>query len=220
MADSEPEAGDIARLTALADPVRRRLYDYVAGSPGPVRREDAAQAAGISRTLAAYHLDRLADAGLLATSYARPGGRGGPGAGRPAKHYHPVQDELVLTVPPRSYGLLAKLLADAIAADRTGRVVSAVLQSATEEGRADAADGADLMTSLRQRGYDPVLNRDGDIELQNCPFHQLARRQTDLVCGLNQALIAGCLSGRGEDPGRAELRPQPGHCCVVIHPAA
>lgn len=218
MSEAEPEADDWAVLNALADPVRRRLYDYVAGQHAPVRREDAAEAVNISRTLAAYHLDRLAEAGLLATSYARPAGRGGPGAGRPAKHYERAQDEVAVTVPPRSYGLLARLLADAIAADKTGEVTSALMRAANEEGRADAANDTDLLTELRERGYEPISTEAGDIELQNCPFHQIARRQTEVVCKLNQALLAGCLSGRGEDPSRAELRSQPGRCCVVIHP--
>jgi predicted ArsR family transcriptional regulator len=220
MSETDPETADWATLNVLADPVRRRLYEYVASQAGPVRREDVAKAAGIGRTLAAYHLDRLADAGLLATSYARPSGRGGPGAGRPAKHYQPAQDEVAITVPPRNYGLLARLLADAVAADQTGEVASALMHSAGEEGRADAAEDGDLMTSLRRRGYEPVATATGDIELQNCPFHHMAQRHAQLVCSLNQALIAGCLSGRGEEPGRAELRPRSGQCCVVIHPPA
>ena len=40
-------------------------YQYVAECDGPVSREQAAAAASIGRTLAAYHLDKLAGAGLL-----------------------------------------------------------------------------------------------------------------------------------------------------------
>jgi predicted ArsR family transcriptional regulator len=82
--------GDLAALNGLShldDPLRRQLYDYVTESDGAVSREQAAAAASIGRTLAAYHLDKLADAGLLTVSYQRPAGRGGPGAGRPAKLY-------------------------------------------------------------------------------------------------------------------------------------
>ncbi|SDT07653.1 helix-turn-helix domain-containing protein [Microlunatus soli] len=219
MADDGTAGDDWAGLNALSDPVRRRLYEYVAAHDTPVRREEAAASVGISRTLAAYHLDRLADAGLLATSYARPAGRGGPGAGRPAKHYERTQDEVAVTVPPRTYGLLAQLLAAAVAQDRTGEVTSALMEAAAEEGRAAGAEGTDLLTSLRVRGYEPVVGTDGDIDLRNCPFHQLAQQQTELVCQLNHALLRGCLAGRDEDPRRADLHPRPGRCCVVIHPA-
>lgn len=208
----------LADLGPLNDPVRRRLYDYVATHDGPVRRDDAASAAGISRTLAAYHLDRLAEAGLLATSYARPPGQGGPGAGRPAKHYEPVNQEISVSFPPRNYTLLARLLADVVAADDSGRLRSALVTAAEEEGRATADPDTDLLVSLADRGYQPVVTDTGDIELRNCPFHQLAQRQTELVCCLNHALLRGTLEGRNDEPDRAELAPRPGCCCVVIHP--
>lgn len=208
----------IADLGTLADPVRRRLYDYIAAQDGPVRRDNAAAAVGISRTLAAYHLDRLAEAGWLATDYARPPGRGGPGAGRPAKQYERVQDEVSLSVPPRNYVLLARLLADAVAADGSGTVQAALIAAAEEEGLATAGRGATLMTTLVEDGYEPCVIEGERIELRNCPFHALAQQQTELVCSLNHALVRGLLAGRGEDPARSELAPSTGRCCVLINP--
>lgn len=215
--DDRPDA--LAALITLADPMRRRLYDYVAGRDGPVRRDEAAASVGISRTLAAYHLDRLAEAGLLATSYARRDGQGGPGAGRPAKCYERARDEVTVTLPPRSYELLARLLIDAVGTDTTGQVTTALMAAAEAEGRAAGADGVDLMTALRSAAYEPVETATGTIQLRNCPFRQLAHHQTSLVCGLNHALVRGVVAGCGHDPGRAELAPQPGSCCVVIRPA-
>lgn len=206
------------KLSALADPVRRQLYEYVASQDRPVRRDDAAEAAGISRTLAAYHLDRLAEAGLLDTSYGRPEGQGGPGAGRPAKLYQRVRDEVSVTIPPRTYALLAQLLADAVASDESGGVRTAVMAAAESEGRKAAGEDADLLQALEHRGYEPCVTCDGDVDLRNCPFHQLAQRHVQLVCGLNHALVRGVLAGRGEDPDRAELVPRAGRCCVIIHP--
>jgi predicted ArsR family transcriptional regulator len=206
-------------LSELADPVRRRLFEYVAGQDQPVRRDEAARATGISRTLAAYHLDRLSDAGLLVTSYARPAGQTGPGAGRPAKLYRRFQGEVAVTIPPRTYGLLAGLLADAVAADGSGAIRSALMTAAEEEGRRTGEEGDDLIEALRRRGYEPVVAAGGDLDLRNCPFHQLAQRHVDLVCGLNHALLRGLLSGCGQAPDRAELAPRPGCCCVAIHAA-
>ncbi|MFM6849553.1 MAG: helix-turn-helix transcriptional regulator [Terrabacter sp.] len=203
-------------MSALTDPVRRRLYDFVASHDDPVRRDDAAAAASISRTLAAYHLDRLVTAGLLVTTYARRPGRAGPGAGRPAKLYHRAPEEVSVSVPPRSYDVLASLLADAVARDDGATARADLLAAAEQEGARAAAEGADLLENLAARGYEPALCATGDIDLRNCPFHQLAQRHVDLVCGLNTAMLRGLLTARGEDADRAQLRPRPGRCCVVI----
>ena len=206
----------VVGLGSLDDPVRRRLYDYVASCDEPVTREDAAAAAGISRTLAAYHLDKLAEAGILSASYARPAGRSGPGAGRPAKQYSRTQQELSVSVPPRDYKLLAELFAEAVSGDDSGVVRSAVMAAARKAGRAGASD--DLIGALCGRGYEPVEAADGGIELRNCPFHRLVHQHTELVCGLNLQLIQGMLEAVGEPPERATLAPREGRCCVAVRP--
>lgn len=202
---------------SLSDPIRSQLYDFVSSQGEPQARDAAAQAVGISRTLAAYHLDLLADAGLLAVSYARPDGRSGPGAGRPAKLYAPAHEEIAVTIPPRNYRLLADLLSSAAAADASGAVRSALAGAARAEGSTIGKHGADLLSSLIEVGYQPETVDDTTI-LRNCPFHQVAQHQTDLVCCMNQALVEGVLEGGGGDPARAELSPGTGRCCVVIHP--
>ena len=130
--------GDLAALNGLShldDPLRRQLYEYVIESDGPVSREQAAAAASIGRTLAAYHLDKLAEAGLLTVSYQRPAGRGGPGAGRPAKLYTRAAREISVSVPPRDYELLARLLVASVEQDASGAVQQAVNSAAHEAGR-------------------------------------------------------------------------------------
>lgn len=205
----------LAGLSSLDDPVRRRLYQYVASCDEPVSRDNAAGAVGISRTLAAYHLDKLADAGILWVSYARPAGRSGPGAGRPAKRYSRTREELSVSVPPRNYGLLADLLVAAMDGDDAGTVRSAVSVAARQAGRASAAEHG-VLGALRECGYEPVSTADGRIDLRNCPFDRLARRHTELVCQLNLQLIQGMLEGVGEPPQRATLAPCDGRCCVVV----
>jgi len=93
--------GEISVIAVLADPVRRRLYDYVTEQPQGISRSEAAQAVGIQRTLAAFHLDRLAEAGLVDVTFRRPAGRSGPGAGRPAKLYRRAAAEHQVSMPPR-----------------------------------------------------------------------------------------------------------------------
>lgn len=209
---------DALELDALSNPVRRRVFDHVASQSAPVRRDEVAEAVGISRTLAAYHLDRLAEAGLLTTGYARPEGRGGPGAGRPAKQYAPARDEVSVTIPPRDYGLLAEILADVVAAADSPALHQALITASERRGRATADLGADLLATLTACGYEPECTEHDDIELRNCPFHRIARRETALVCGMNHAFLRGVLAARDDAPGRAELAPGPDRCCVVIHP--
>ena len=202
-------------LLALGDPVRRAAFRAVTARGGePVSREEVAAALGIGRTLAAFHLDKLADAGLLAVSYARRSGRTGPGAGRPAKLDRPAPGEHAVSVPPRAYRSAAELLAEAV--DRAG--ADAVLhQVARERGRAEGADG-DVMTLLAARGYDPV--RDGArIRLRNCPFHRLAEQFPPVVCGMNLALVDGLLDGAGVTGWLAAIDPSAGHCCVALSKA-
>ncbi len=213
------EHRDLTGLATLDEPVRRRLYAYVEGNDEPVSRDQAAAAVTISRTLAAYHLDKLAAAGLLSISYARPAGRDGPGAGRPAKLYARSQQELSLSVPPRDYELLARLLAESVDHDSTGTVRAAVHQAASQAGQAASEPGGDLITALRNRGYQPRADENGCIELRNCPFHRLAQEHQELVCGLNLHLIEGIVSGCGRDDAQAILEPRPGRCCVVVQQA-
>src|SRR3712207_9506298 len=116
------ESRSLTALSALDDPVRRRLYDYVCAQRHPVARDEAARGVGVGRPLAAYHLDRLADEGLLTVAYERRSGATGPGAGRPAKVYTRSDREIRARGPPRDYGLAAPLLAEGAptAATRSG----------------------------------------------------------------------------------------------------
>lgn len=207
-------------LSTLDDPVRRRLYDAVVTQDEPVSREQAATAVGIGRTLAAYHLDKLADAGLLSTIYQRPEGRGGPGAGRPAKLYRRADLELAISVPARDYELLASLLVESLDHDTSGAVQEAVNDAARTAGRQAAEAGGDLVESLRCCGYEPRATDDGNIELRNCPFHRVAQTHRDVVCGLNLHLVEGIIEGSAESHVHAELDPRPDRCCVVVRDSA
>jgi hypothetical protein len=64
--------------------------------------DEAAAEMGISRELAAFHLDRLVSGGLLVPEYRRLNDRTGPGAGRPAKLYRRSAADIALSLPPQS----------------------------------------------------------------------------------------------------------------------
>ncbi len=211
----------LAALSGLDDPVRRGLYELVAGRHEPVGRDEAAAATGIGRPLAAYHLDKLVELGLLTASYRRPSGRGGPGAGRPAKVYSRSAREFAVTVPPREYELAARLLAVAVESDSSGASETALRDAAWQYGAGlgqdrPAGDAAPVTAVLREHGFEPCAGEAGLIRLRNCPFHQLAARHPEIVCGMNLALIEGVVAGLGATGMRPALDPGPGRCCVVI----
>ena len=107
-------AARVAGVAALADPVRRDLYLYVSAQPAPVSRDQASDALGIARHTAKFHLDKLAEEGLLDISFKRLSERRGPGAGRPTKLYARSSRQLSVILPERRYDLAGKLLATAI----------------------------------------------------------------------------------------------------------
>jgi predicted ArsR family transcriptional regulator len=229
--DSDDLDRQLGGLAGLGDPIRRALYRHVAERGVPVSRDDAAKAAGISRPLAAYHLDKLVDDGLLEPRYQRRSGRQGPGAGRPAKHYVRAERQLELSLPARDYAALAELLAGAVEADPSGAAKGALNRAAASLGAdlgAEAAtralpegDQDQVLAAVRQalatRGYEPYDDADGAIRLRNCPFDRIAARHRELVCGANHAML-GALTDRlgGDPPVRAVLDPQPGRCCVLV----
>jgi predicted ArsR family transcriptional regulator len=217
-----PQSADVARLATLDEPLRRRLFDHVRRSSEPVGREDAADAVGIGRSLAAYHLDKLVEQGLLTATYRRPEGRGGPGAGRPAKLYSPAKSELSVSVPARDYEFIARLLAESAEADLSGESAAALRAAAIRAGSelasglGDPLPGARLLEVLAERGYEPFEDEAGTIRLHNCPFHRLAADHRDLVCGMNEAFLQGLLEALPREDLAASLEPEPGRCCVAI----
>jgi predicted ArsR family transcriptional regulator len=229
MSSSRSEA-DLASVSCLDDRVRGRLYAFVSGRSEPVGRDEAAAAVGIGRALAVYHLDKLVESGLLTASYRRPPGRGGPGAGRPAKVYSRSGGEFMVAVPPREYQLAARLLVQAVAADRSGQARAALHDAARQLGadlgerhRANRAQGENLRlaleSALAEHGFEPWHDDHGTVRIRNCPFHRLAELQPEVVCHMNLALIQGLVAGLGADKLNPVLDPEPKHCCVTI-PAA
>lgn len=234
----EPERTSIddavAAVALLDEPNRRRLYEYVTSRPKAVGRDEAAVALGMGRELAAFHLDRLARAGLLDTEFRRIGERRGPGAGRPAKLYRRSSRELSVSLPGRDYKGAAEVFAEAL--DRLPGDISqhAVGDVARERGRTLGVEArrkagrrpgkrslrAGLTELLGEAGYEPSREPEsGAIRLQNCPYHALTAAHRDLTCGMNLAWGEGVLEGLGGSGLGAELAPEPGYCCVVFREA-
>lgn len=222
----DPDAFDeqVSGVAALDHPLTARAYRLV-GERGWLGRDAAAEALGVVRSVAAFHLDKLVDAGLLEARYERITGRTGPGAGRPAKLYRRSGASIDLTIPARRYELAGTLLADAVVRSMAegGPVGPAVAGVAREAGEVIGArtpahpDGpaVALLEILAQHGFEP-RERDGHVALLNCPFHALAERHRALVCGMNLEFLGGVLTGLRGEGLVASLAPEAGQCCVRI----
>jgi len=228
---SDDFARRVTGVAALAEPVRRDLYLYVVASAEAVGRDEAATGVGVPRHTAKFHLDKLVEEGLLETEFRRLSGREGPGAGRPAKLYRRTSGEVSVSLPERDYELAGQLMAQAIeeAARDGGSVVDALHRAAARRGealgeqtRAGAGSApsrerilAAACVTLAEHGYEP-RQTDGGVTLVNCPFHALASEHTDLVCGMNLALLAAVAARAGDGALTARLDPAPDRCCVVL----
>jgi predicted ArsR family transcriptional regulator len=223
-------SSDLAVVAVLADDLRQRLYAFIRRADGPVTRDDAAAAVGISRKLAAFHLDKLVDAGLLAAGYARPAGL--RRAGRASKVYAPAVVDVRVSIPPRDHEVLAGILLDAVGRAEDAR--QAALRAAAERGRELGESERDRLRpgrlgaeraltlaceTLERYGFEPARPEPTRVWLRNCPFQPLAARATDLVCAINQAFLAGLVDGLGASTVTAALTRPPGACCVELRAA-
>lgn len=137
----------IEALAALRDPVRRRLYQYVAERTAAVGRDEVAAEFGMSRAMAAFHLDKLEQAGLLRARFRRLSGRTGRGAGRPSKLYRRSHREFAVTIPERKHELLARWLSEA--ASETGDSFSGASRLGCSGGHTTGAGrGSTVIASI------------------------------------------------------------------------
>jgi predicted ArsR family transcriptional regulator len=225
----EPFDERIRGVAALDHPVTQAVYRLLIERV-QLSREDAAETLDLARSVAAFHLDKLVDAGLADVDFQRLTGRTGPGAGRTAKVYRRSDREIEVSLPERHYDLAGGLLAEAVerasteavpvdvalrnAAIETGRRLGQAARAEAGTRPSKAKRRAALVHVLERNGYEPHLQND-EIVLANCPFHALAEQHRTLVCGMNLDLLSGLIEGiGGEDLLTARLAPDPGHCCV------
>jgi predicted ArsR family transcriptional regulator len=219
---------DLAAISLLTEPTRRALYEFVSSRNEPVGRDEAAREVGVARGLAAFHLDRLVTAGLLEASFANLTGRRGPGSGRPAKLYRRSKQDFDVSLPTRDYELPAHILSDVVATTAAARdraidrahVVGVEARKRAGSPRARSRTRDSLLRALQQQGFEPEPDGAAGLRLRNCPFDTLAKEHTELMCGMNHALVRGLVEGLRADDVEAVLDPAPGlRCCVRLVPS-
>ncbi|WP_026413313.1 helix-turn-helix transcriptional regulator [Actinomadura oligospora] len=224
------EAPALRAVAALSDELRRRMFEYIRRAPAPVTRDEAAGSVGISRKLAAFHLDKLVAVGLLRAGYDRPGGT--RRVGRSPKVYRPTGLDVNVSIPRREHGLLAEILLDGVRLQAPGETArEGAIRAAAERGRAFGTVERDRLPpgrldpehaltcagdTLERHGFDPQRVSPSLVRLANCPFQPLSARNPDLVCRVNHALLGGLLDGLEASGVSATRVPRPGMCCVEM----
>lgn len=214
----------------LSEETRWRLYALVRAAHRPVGREEAAAGVGISRKLAAFHLDKLVAAGLLRARYDAPVGR--RRVGRTPKTYESSGAEIAVSIPARRYDVLADILIDAVRASASGEdALEAATRIARLRGAEHASTRRERLRSgrlgaeraltmageiLEECGYEPQRETPTRLRLRNCPFHPFAGRAPDVVCAISQAGLNGMLEGLGVTTVKMVPDLDPGTCCVMF----
>jgi predicted ArsR family transcriptional regulator len=201
----DQELGDLTG--SLGDATRRGIYIAVRESSDPVTAGHISEMFGIHANVARHHLDRLATDGYLAVTRKRPAGRTGPGAGRPAKFYTSTEKEIEVHYPSRRMDLLTTLLLDVIeelSPDRAGQVAREIGfrhgQALAEEIGLPSDDhfpAAVRAVAMAMTGMGFEMQADVDqsrLLTSHCPFGQTAINHPEVVCSLDQGLIAGLMA--------------------------
>ena len=197
MTQAHPAAETIERLvSALQDPTRRGILLAFYADPRPRSVDDVAAAAGVHRTVAFGHLERLATLGFLATSQRR----GLPG--KPAKLYRLVAGPLQLQHPARQFATLAGLLAEGLQGFGPDGVAAA-----REVGRRQGAELAGTVAAPSATTDDalvPLMLLGGDYDVEgdrllarNCIFQEACARAPQVICQLHAGMIEGVLGAAG-----------------------
>jgi predicted ArsR family transcriptional regulator len=168
---------------------------------------------GLHANTIRFHLARLVEAGLVREAQAAPSG-----PGRPRLVYAVVPGE-ALQHEPRSYRLLAQILASYLAASAPDASASAILagrqwgQFLTERPapfqRLDARAASERLVGMfAALGFEPELADEGRrILLHHCPFREVAEEQPEVVCSVHLGLMRGALATLGAALEATRLEP-------------
>ncbi len=198
------QIGDLA--ATLGDATRRGIYITVRESVESVTAGQIAELFNIHTNVARHHLDRLVTDGYLQVTRRHRSERRGPGAGRPAKHYETTAKEISLQFPARRYDLLAELLArviERIAPESAADIAEEIGREYGRElaGEVGLSKDAGFETAINAVarvmmgvGFDTEANTEQrQIVTRFCPFGEAASKHPEIVCKLDQGIVAGLL---------------------------
>jgi predicted ArsR family transcriptional regulator len=223
---------------ALAAPARARLLDTLRAAVEPLDARELAEMCGLHVNTTRFHLDVLADAGLVARETRMSGRRG-----RPRLLYRAVAGSMAITSPDPGYAWLAGMLAShwdgdddgSRRAERAGYASATTMishappaRTADTFGHAAEADFGTRLTPVvalfAELGFEPDVVEDGSatqLRLHACPFRAVAAAHPEVVCSLHLGLLRGALDELDVPASADELHPfvEPQLCTATLTPA-
>jgi predicted ArsR family transcriptional regulator len=190
----QDEASEIERaISALQDRTRRRiLLDFYVHQP-EWTVDDAARAAGVHRTVAHAHLQRLVALGYLVVGQRR--GK----SGKPANLYRLAGQPIDFSYPVRRFARLAGLLAEGLQT-RGREGVEAAREAGRRYGASlvhkPAGSQQSVLRELAPLGADYVIDED-QVLARNCIFREACAAAGDVVCELHAGLLEGAFQKAG-----------------------
>lgn len=196
------------REAALAVSSRRRLLEVLRTSSEPLSAEELAAAVALHVTTARHHLGTLERVGLVRRTVERAGR-----PGRPRVLYALGQDPAA-----EGYRMLAQVLSAELGADndagrhraeQAGRRWAAQNAPAAHATSPEDALGA-VEALFDQLGFAPRWQKNGSTHhllLHACPFRDVARAHTAVVCSVHLGLLRGALDRTGSQSADARMRP-------------
>jgi predicted ArsR family transcriptional regulator len=223
------------RLAAAGDPQLRRVLLYARGRRDPFTADDAAVVLDVHPNVARSRLDRLVEAGFLAVTPERRGGRRGPGAGRPAKIYRVAPELEGVEFPDRRLAELITLLVKRIpargrpkalreAGEQFGRTLAAA--AGLQRSRSVSRGLEQVCDALGRLGFQAsVASLDGDraeLASPTCLLRPLVVRCPDasaIDCGMWAGLIESGVRGVSADRVHCETprcRAEDAPCSILL----
>lgn len=240
---SPPETIDSRTHRVLAGVSRVAVLQALRVNGGLLDVQAIAERVGLHTNTVRSHLDQLMDAGLVESEVQE---RKTPG--RPRLLFHATSTRGA--GPEDSYKVLAEILASGIrdgepapgaVAAKAGRRWGQRLeqQGGTSAEPLDSGRALDRVVALLDEvGFAPRVsnattartlsgatgNAAGNatvIEVHQCPFYDIAREHTDVVCAVHLGLIQGALDQMQAPPSTVRIEPfvRPDLCLVHITPA-
>jgi predicted ArsR family transcriptional regulator len=205
----------------LAQPTRARLFSLLEELKRPAGTVELAERLALHPNGVRVHLERLADAGLVARTRA-PQARG-----RPRDAWTIAPDARPGGGAPSAYADLGRWLARAISPrpgrlrqiEATGREIGHEL--APRDGDLDGVEA--LGTTLIALGFQPRARPAGGGRmtycLGNCPYRDAVRESQEVVCTLHRGITRGLLdmlTPRAKLAGFVPRDPDTAGCLIEL----
>lgn len=211
---------------ALADPTRRHLLRLLDDAERPMEVAELADQIGRHQNTVRDHLELLRQAGLVTRSAedrSRPG--------RPKMLYEPTTRQ-TRTPGTEGYRFLAEVLAGYMkahlddagaAAEDAGRAWGRYMVDGPEPfARLDSSEVVtQIVTTLAELGFAPEEQEEEgrfNVKLHDCPFRDVARSHTEVVCSVHLGIMKGMAEELGGPVAVDDLQPfvEPSLCIAKL----